>query len=67
MGGSDYQWFHSDWYDFIEFDVKIVHQQRRYATVINGTMIYIIMETDGPITEDEIRTIEAIVRTFREE
>ena len=64
FGISDYQWLNTGKYDFVCFDVTMNNHQRRYATLVNGSLVYIYMSTEQPITDEEIKIVEEVVRSF---
>ncbi len=64
-GAEGYEIVKTDKATFIVFDWKTVKNTRRYATVIDGCMIYIYGETNaGPLTEENKSYLDAVAKSI---
>ena len=65
-GTDGYQFYDTEDAAYIVFNMNVLGEQLRYATIVDEAMIYIFYESaEGPVTDEERQILQQIVDTVR--
>ena len=61
---NGYEWYCTDFADYIVFDTRLAYNETRYATIVDGCMVYIIFSNEErPNDEEQREELRRIVDT----
>lgn len=64
-GNEGYEWYSTDYAEYIVFDSTVVENETRYVTIANDNVIYIVLSnSEGKNDEEARRKLQKIVDTM---